>query len=265
MSKRNIDWNDSKLKQRLSEGRGTGEKEDYTPWHKTQDFPSYGRASRLLGVKTGRIHHFFSKTQRDYFLLLDWDDSVYDIREQFPLLDYKTVISELSDIECSKFSNDIADYVLTTTFLGTMVNDDGSFKYFARSVKYASDLEKKIAQEKLEIERRYWESKSIEWKLVTNKDINMVKVKNLEYINQSSSLKYTNESFEDISHRIRDKYLWGNDKILSTIFADIDNTMGLPRGECILIFKSLLARKMIIVDINEMIDIRRPMELVFRY
>ena len=42
-------------------------------------------------------------------------------------------------------------------------------EYIARSVKAASELERKTTLEKLEMERRYWEVKSIDWSIITEK------------------------------------------------------------------------------------------------
>lgn len=67
------------------EGRGKGAGADYKPWLTVQDVPSTGRSTRLLGIHTGRTHHLLSDIERSLFYRLDWEDSVVDIREQFPL------------------------------------------------------------------------------------------------------------------------------------------------------------------------------------
>jgi hypothetical protein len=47
--------------------------------------PSLGQSHRLRGMTTGRIHHLLSDIECSLFYLLDWNDAVVDIREQFPL------------------------------------------------------------------------------------------------------------------------------------------------------------------------------------
>ena len=91
MAKRRNNWDEKKIARFLAEGRGSGELKNYKPWLNIQDFPSLGRVHRLNGWKTGRIQHFFSDLERDYFYLLDWTREVIDIREQFPLNREKTV------------------------------------------------------------------------------------------------------------------------------------------------------------------------------
>ncbi len=71
----------------MLQNRGQGEGKDYIPWLKINDVPSTGLASRVKGWKTGRVHHLFSEhLELAYFYLLEWDERVVDIREQYPLL-----------------------------------------------------------------------------------------------------------------------------------------------------------------------------------
>ena len=115
---------------------------------------------------------------------MEWEDSVIDIREHYPLLDLQESI-------CNGVNNEIGDfvdrktkvpYVLSTTFLITICNSNGQIQYVARSLKNASQLEKKTTLKRLEAERRYWESKNIDWGIVTNKDINVTRAKNIEWL-----------------------------------------------------------------------------------
>ena len=163
MAKRNTNWDENKLKRWIQEGRGQGEGKEYKPWLTIQDYPSMGRATRIFGWTTQRIHHFFSDSQLKYFYLLDWEEKVVDIREHYPLLDLETVLEDTADLKLDKFIDKKTKepYILTTTFLITLLNHDGQKSFAARSIKYASELSKKTTIEKLEIERRYWTAKGI--------------------------------------------------------------------------------------------------------
>ena len=68
-------WTSDKYNRFIKEGRGQGEGINYKPFWRITDFPTYGRASRILGYKTGRIHHFFSDIEKNFFLLLDFDEN----------------------------------------------------------------------------------------------------------------------------------------------------------------------------------------------
>jgi len=187
MSKYNLEWDEAKLKRFIKEGRGQGEGKDYKPWLTVQDFPSKGRCHRIFGWKTGRIHHLFTDSEARFFYLLEWEDSIIDIREHFPLLDYEDWVQDIEDLRFDLFTDKKSGipYVISTSFLITVKDRDGNVRYVARSLKAASELEKRISLERLEIERRYWQARGIDWGIVTNKDIPVIKAKNIEWIHSA--------------------------------------------------------------------------------
>ncbi len=255
--KRSKDWNKEKFEKWINQGRGTGELANYKPFLTIYDIPSKGRATRTFGWKTGRIHHFFSDIQLRYFYLLEWEDNVIDIREHYPLLDLRDVIED-DDLNLEKYkSDDGTDYIFTTTFL-IKIKDNNKDTYIARSVKVASELEKKSTIERLEIERRYWRKKGIDWGIVTNKEISVTKAKNIEYILSALELD-NNEIFEEnekysLSKMLESK-LNRNSKAIREIVNDFDLEYNLQQGTGLLIFKYLLAKKRIKTDIDSKIDI----------
>lgn len=137
MAKRNLEWNENKLKRFLKEGRGQGIGKDYKPWLTIQDFPSMGRVSRIYSNKTQRIHQFFSDNETRMFYLLHWKDDVIDIREHYPLLDIGQVIKNKRGLDLDKFVDKQTGtpYVFSTTFLITVRDVKNKDSYIARSVK----------------------------------------------------------------------------------------------------------------------------------
>jgi hypothetical protein len=103
MSRYNSEWTEDKYQRFLNEGRGQGTGADYKPWLTINDYPSMGRVSRVLGWKTGRVHHLFTDIQTRYFYLLDWSDQVTDIRECFPLLQMEEVITNKAGLDFQSF------------------------------------------------------------------------------------------------------------------------------------------------------------------
>ncbi|ETJ25869.1 TnsA endonuclease, partial [human gut metagenome] len=67
------------------------------------DYASLGRATRVFSWKSNRIHHFFSDIQTKYFYLLEWQDTVLDIREHFPLIDIDETIKDKEDLNFDIF------------------------------------------------------------------------------------------------------------------------------------------------------------------
>lgn len=263
MSKRKLVWNEDKFKRYQSEGRGKGAGADYKPWLDTQSFPSEGRASRLLGVKTGRVHHFFSDTQRKYFLMLDWlDESVIDIREHQPLLDLVKVVND-DDLDLRKYQDENKHYVLTTTFLISKRMPNGEIMEFARSIKYASNLDKKSTLESLEVQRRYFEKKGIDFGIVTNKDLNMVQVKNIEWLNPITAMSFKHENISDIEMIIKSRYQSEN-ITFNELLESIDNDYGLEVGTAIQVFKSMVANRKVVIDFLHPINLRTKIDIFFK-
>lgn len=161
-------WNEAKYRKYLAEGRGQGELMEYKPWVQVQDFPSKGIVSRVKGRTTGRIHHLMSNLELRYFLLLDWSEKTIDIREQFPLDEISEAIG-IADACGIRYPCDNVSgfpYVLTTDFLITV---NGG--YVVRAIKPKTELQKLRVREKLEIERRYWLKRNVEWRIVTEDEI----------------------------------------------------------------------------------------------
>lgn len=261
MAKRKLVWSENKIKEFIKEGRGSGEGESYKPWLNTQDFPSMGMTTRIFGKKTNRMHHFFSNTQLHYFYLLEWVDTVIDIREHYPLLDLEEVIKDTSDLKLSKFQNrkNGTSYILSTSFLITLLDKDRQRKYVARSIKYASELSKITTQEKLEIERRYWqEGKGIDWGIVTNKDINSVRAKNIEWlhsvINSSEYIGFSQSEIEGLLEGLLYRFS-KSDWSIRDILIGYEQDYDLDKGTGLLLFKYMVANKRVLVDMDKPISI----------
>jgi hypothetical protein len=77
--------------------------------------------------------------------MLEWQDSVVDIREQYPILEIeKTVeIAELLGFAHPKDPKTKINIVITTDFMITYKNDQGDVCYAARSIKPFKELLKK--------------------------------------------------------------------------------------------------------------------------
>ena len=121
MAKRKYGISEDKINRYIKEGRGSGTKENYKPWIKIQDVSSKGRSNRIKGIKTNRIHHFLSDLETKCFYILEWDDNVVDIREQYPLIDRETAM-KIANEKNIRYPIDYktrTPVVMTTDFLVT--------------------------------------------------------------------------------------------------------------------------------------------------
>jgi hypothetical protein len=154
MARQRYGFDEAKIARFQKEGRGLGQRADYLPWLTIRDVPSRGRSHRLRGTTTGRVHHLLSNIECGLFYLLDWNDAVVDIREQFPL-DRSTTrrLAEEMGVAHPVDVESRTPLVMTTDFVIDAVSG-GQQIIVARAVKPAVDLDHPRTVEKLEIERR---------------------------------------------------------------------------------------------------------------
>jgi TnsA endonuclease C terminal/TnsA endonuclease N terminal len=245
-------WTQATFDRYLKEGRGHGEGKDYQPWLTVRDVSSRGRSSREAGWKTGREHHLLSDHERRLFYLFEWFDKVKDIKEQFPLINPESVMKIAEEIgwKYPKDSKSGVPYVLTTDFMLT-VQKDGESTSVARTVKTTAELEKKSVVERLEVERRYFLAEGIDWKVVTEKEIPKLLAENVEWIHPAYWLEETNEmSIEDLKSlaEILKSTLQNNVSTINKITTALDKEQNLEMGTSLSLFKHLVARKEVVMD-----------------
>lgn len=251
-------WTKAKFERYIKEGRGQGIGADYKPWTNTYEFSSKGRATRIYSPKTNRIHHLHSDNQYRAFLLFEFNSKVVDIRESFPLLDIFEVIDDKEDLRFDKFANKETKepYVLTTNFLLTVKDIEGKEMYLARTIKNTTELKRKITFEKLEIERRYWLAKGVDWKVMTQKELPRQLAKNIEWVRETM-LERSEEGFnkEELSV-IFLRFLLENDKLpLKEALTLFDRIEDLQKGSALYLFRYLIAKKEITIDMTKKIDL----------
>ncbi len=254
MGKHRVPWTAETYHRRIKEGRGRGEGKDYKPWLTIQDVPSKGVCTRILGKKTGRIHHLLSRNETAFFHILDASDHVLDIREQFPLLEVLDAIqiAEKAGIRYPRDTVSKYPYVLTSDFVIT--TDRGMV---VRTVKMVPELSKKRTREKLEIERRFWKEKGIDWNIVTDNQIDFQKARNLEWIYRS--LHYTEmlpegRDPEEISGYFLNLYrntYWP----VTEIARKTEDQFLLRPGLGLTTFQYLIRMKQIVVDLSHPLDL----------
>lgn len=263
MSKRSFGWNESKYNRFIKENRGRGEGYHYTPWLKIQDFPSRGRVSRVSGIKTQRVHSLFSDLETRCFYIFDWSNKVIDIREQFPLLEFEETIKIAEKIGITYPRDRETDFpiVMTTDFLLTIQNEDG-ICYVARTVKPSSELDKKRVMEKFEIERRYWAERNIDWGIVTEKEIQLELVQNIQWFQSLYNFELegvSSSDFEMLVSLFKRQFAIDNQISIQQVCNSFDINQNLQSGTSMSLFRYLVARKEIKVNIQTKIDIHVPL------
>ena len=193
-----------------------------------------------------------SNLELGLFYLLDWSDDVVDIREQYPLTDLNKAI-ELTEKAGIKYPYDPKSgfpYVMTSDFLL-----ETRHEVKVLSVKHSSELNKPRVREKLEIERRYWNQQGIVWNIVTEREINQIKAKNIEWLAQAKDLEIFG-IFGAIKNACIEYFLesYCSDSALLPFLAEVENEFDFIPGIGLNIYKHLAYWKRIAFNADERVD-----------
>ena len=250
MAKHKRIWNQAVHIKYVREGRGSGWGPDYKPWIYVQDFASRGVVSRVLGKTTGRVHHLMSNNELAYFYMLDWAETVTDIREQYPLSDLEaaTSIAARAGVRYPKDNTSGYPYIMTCDF---MITTTSGLK--ARTVKMASELSNARVLEKLEIERRYWQMLGIDWKIVTEKEISYRKSKNVEWLYSARDLPM-NETLENAAAELLHTITTAGRSVTEGT-GMIETYYYLEPGAGLQLFKHLVLNGLLKIDMNAPINL----------
>ncbi|QHC05374.1 heteromeric transposase endonuclease subunit TnsA [Anoxybacillus sp. PDR2] len=251
-------WTFERIDKYIKEGRGQGEFENYKPWLTVRDVPSNGRVAREMGTKVKREYHFLSDLERYFFYILEWQDSVVDIREQYPILEMeKTVeIAELLGFAHPKDPKTKINIVMTSDFMITYKNDQGDVCYAARSIKSFKDLLKKRTLEKLLIEKYYYDQLGIDWGVVTDKEINKDFAVNLQDLRQYQLFPFgVDEGVLDVlRHKI--SRVNPREKVIHTL-KKLSEDIGIDEVTLLNALKSLISNKIISVNLTKRLNFNK--------
>ena len=250
-----IVWDEKKIEEFQQDGCGLGEGANYKPWIRVEQVASEGRARRAHSLKTGRMHHFLSDGEAKLFYGAEWDDSVLDIREQFPLPREETQrVAEQLRIAHPHYVDTKVPMVMTADFLLTIQSASGK-ELVAFNVKVDSAAEDEITMAKLEIQRAFFAENGIKHHLIFGSRMPKQVMANIEAIRTSLVKPDEPERFVGCFPELElamtqqvDRWQ-GSEMPLNTYCSEFDGMHGLPRATALRIAKILMAKKVIKVPL----------------
>lgn len=257
MAKRNRSTTLSVIERRIKEGRGQGHFADYKPWITVHDVPSRGVVTRILGWKSGRLHHYLSEHfELAHHYQLEWSQVVVDIREQYPLLPLEKTLYIANKLGIKHPTDPKTKHpiVMTTDMLLT-VRRDNELEFIAHSIKPTTNLNKRVL-EKLEIERRFFKDAGISWHLITENQINYDLVKNVEWLHSARIIEEIDNLVPSAIRELEPLLFEGikkREKPLAKTTQEFDQQLGLEPGTCIQVVKHLVANRYWLVDMTKRI------------
>lgn len=189
------------------QGRCTGHGKDYIPGIFCRELMGIGVTSCFPDWQHGRMIQCLSQGELWWYLKLRWNDDVLDIREQF-LLDPSRIESIATSMGTRPAQN--GKVLMSTDFLV-----DTTKGLIAINVKTDRKVIEKASDRKLlllEIERRYWDSLGIPWKLVFKEDLNRIEVANIKDVVRFYDRKNVFDDYSLAKHLIATKRIIVNMK-----------------------------------------------------
>lgn len=260
---------------RLREGRGQGEGPNYLSWVLTQDYASPGFDSRIPGTLIEREYHTRSEGEANYLYVLERGVPVRDIREHYPLLplDETVAIAEALGVPHAQDPDTGLYRVMTTDFLVTVL-EGVTLRMRARAVTPSHTLGQPGVQARLEIERRYWAHRQVDWGIVTAHDVPPVIVANAKYLRayaaERSLIVGTSDGgtqplsrsvIQRITTVLTPEILRGGVP-LNVLTAQCDDRLGQAPGVSLMVARHLLGQRLWPVDFTRPIVAWDPVPLV---
>lgn len=247
-------------KYREIEGRGNGKGVEYKPWLKVHEIiDSKGRAHRILGWKHQRVYQLMSDNEFYYFLIMQWQDNVIDIREQFPLkpLEMTLDIADRYNITHGPKNSDNKT-VMTTDFVITLKTEQ-MITEIARTIKPLKEMQNKRVVEKLMIEEEYWKIKKFNWGVVTDDKIPKTMAINIFWIYDFYFWdKYKGLEMELVEElaKILKEMLCKNDNDILRACYELENLVSWESGEGLNFFKYMITHKKIQTNMNKVFNFK---------
>lgn len=259
MAKRKRETKPTTIDKRIRAGRGQGHGCAYKPWLYVQDVASQGLVHRVKGWKTGRTHHLLSNPERDYFYLLDWSTQVMDIREQYPLLPLEETqaLAEQCGVRHPADPTTKQPVVLTTDFLVDVRQGNQCIQQ-ARSVKPSDYLAKERVLEKLELERLYWQSRKVDWGIVTEREIPSVYAQNVRKIHPYREITDRLPAQVELSEIVQALTVQARSQqlCLKDLVQRSDATLKLPEGTSLTVVYHLIATHQWRTDLHQPLTLK---------
>lgn len=247
---------------------------EFRSWHEVQEVASEGRSKKITGYKSGRKHHLLSDGEFFVFLSLEYNGSVINIYDQFPLLPREKTIKianergiihpkyrNVSPREEGKPKKVLVNKVMSTDFLIEIVKN-GKSVFIAICVKTwaginPTNTKNKSVLLKLEIERQYWLDRGIKCYCIVKEDINKDRIFNLKwfykYASLDEQLAQSKEQWKTaFSDEINNKE---KDKRLVDIIESTSKTTEIAYDDSVKIFRHLMWHKEIKANIDNKIKL----------
>ena len=230
----------------------------------TQDIKSSGSKVRVPDLEPGQDRNLFSTNERMFFYQLNFSGNYLSIKEQYPLLPLERAIAIAERINVPyptyPYSSNV-DVVMTSDFYCETISGE-KIVYSIKDEKVISTLterEKSNLENKLKIEKLFWESKNVKWHLILSDRIKTASSSNLGLIFNSHSIP---SHLKILSSRWVSYFInnlkFNDSRALREIIEETAELMSISFNDSIEIFQHCVWYKKIIIDLNQHLFYENP-------
>lgn len=228
-----------------------------------------GRKTRLNSQ--GRPVHLLSDLEVRAFRHFQWEPCVIGIEEQYYLeVEETTRIALEAGIKHPLDVKTKAPFEMTTDLVVYYRTQEGGERRIARSVKRSEDIEATLASpqrqrsvkrtiEKLEIERRYWSERGVDWAILTQLDLSETRTRTIEMLLEIKLDPDRPDGFwQDIANRIHEAILVGDGFRIVDLQRQLHDSGMVDKADFTMCFRHLCATRQLIFDMEKRNDLLRP-------
>ncbi len=233
----------------------------YLPMFAARQVPSEGNRISIWSWKNMRPMELLSGVEEDALRIYDSHNGIESICEQVALDPSLTrkIVREMPGVRHPKVEDQ--DVIMSTDFV-LLKRSAGVATFHARSVKRACDITKRV-EEKLEIERRYWAQRGIEFRLVLDTKFPPIEQANLTYIapRKGEDQLPCSKSDAEAIFTFLNPYVIEGTLPLAAICRICDQGLQMERGTALAVSLHLIARRRWPVAMSEPIAPHLPLPL----
>jgi TnsA endonuclease N terminal/TnsA endonuclease C terminal len=251
-------------------GYGQGTEQTYKPWLDRDKVWARRPVTSLKGLTTGRVHYLVGELAHPYFYIVEWSSTVKDIREQYPLLPLEETlaIAKHLGVRHPVHGQTRKPVVLVTDYLLTVMQNEVTVQQ-ARALASVASLENTRDLELLEIERRYWEARRVDWGIATERERNLAFANNVDFLHDHMLHGLSSYLSEDGLKIVPDLMVLltrlvqqETDQPLNQLTRRCDGQLDCPPGTSLTIVYHLLATRQWRIDMHVPINPHRPLHLL---
>jgi hypothetical protein len=241
----------------------------YQPHIRVQDISSTGRKTRIKYQR--REVHLLSDLEVQAFRHFQWEPSVFGIEEQYYLEVEDTVrIAADAGIDHPVDVKTKAPFEMSTDLVVYYRANDGGERRIARSVKRSEDIEETLALpqrkkkikrtiEKLEIERRYWTERGVDWAILTQLELSEPRTRTIEMLLKSELDCSRPDGFwQEVANRIHEALFEGEGFRIVDLQRQLDGSGVVDAADFASCFRHLCATRQLTFDMKRRYDLLRP-------